>query len=226
MSLRILVVDDEAEMGALLTRGLVGEGYVVDLAADGIEGMSLAAQTSYDIAVLDVMLPGMSGFELCRRLREQNRGIAILLLTARDAVDDRVRGLDAGADDYVTKPFSFAELAARLRALSRRDSIGSATLEVGGLRMNLHRREIAAGGHELRLSRTEFDLLRVLAEHESQVMPRAEIMDAVWGSGTYIDHNIVDQYVSYVRKKLDAVGSPVRIVTERGVGFRLDAAKP
>ncbi len=135
MSLRILVVDDEAEMGALLTRGLVGEGYVVDLAADGIEGMSLAAQTSYDIAVLDVMLPGMSGFELCRRLREQNRGIAILLLTARDAVDDRVRGLDAGADDYVTKPFSFAELAARLRAISRRDSIGSATLEVGGLRI-------------------------------------------------------------------------------------------
>ncbi len=223
MALRILVVEDEPEMAALLARGLRGEGYAVDLADNGIDGITLAAEGPYDIAVLDVMLPGMSGFELCRRLREQTNGLAILLLTARDAVDDRVRGLDVGADDYLTKPFEFAELAARLRALRRRDSIGASRLDVGGLQIDLTRHEITAGGKELRLSRTEFDLLRLLAENATRVMPRAEIIDSIWGSVSYIDPNIVDQYVSYVRKKLDTVQSPVSIVTARGVGFQLIA---
>ncbi len=224
MALRILVVEDEPEMAALLARGLRGEGYAVDLADNGIDGLTLATEEPYDIAVLDVMLPGMSGFELCRRLREHTSGMAILLLTARDAVDDRVRGLDAGADDYLTKPFEFAELAARLRALRRRDAIGASKLDLGGLQIDLTRHEITAGGKELRLSRTEFDLLRLLAENAARVMPRAEIIDSIWGSVSYIDPNIVDQYVSYVRKKLDTVGSPVRIVTARGVGFQLIAA--
>ena len=223
MALRILVVEDEPEMAALLARGLRGEGYAVDLADNGIDGITLAGEDPYDIAVLDVMLPGMSGFELCRRLREQTNGMAILLLTARDAVDDRVRGLDAGADDYLTKPFEFAELAARLRALRRRDSIGASKLDVGGLQIDMTRHEITAGGRELRLSRTEFDLLRLLAENATRVMPRAEIIDSIWGSVSYIDPNIVDQYVSYVRKKLDTVQSPVSIVTARGVGFQLIA---
>jgi len=223
VALRILVVEDEPEMAALLARGLRGEGYAVDLADNGIDGITLAAEGPYDIAVLDVMLPGMSGFELCRRLREQTNGLAILLLTARDAVDDRVRGLDVGADDYLTKPFEFAELAARLRALRRRDSIGASRLDVGGLQIDLTRHEITAGGKELRLSRTEFDLLRLLAENATRVMPRAEIIDSIWGSVSYIDPNIVDQYVSYVRKKLDTVQSPVSIVTARGVGFQLIA---
>lgn len=223
MALRILVVEDEPEMAALLARGLRGEGYAVDLADNGIDGITLAGDEPYDIAVLDVMLPGMSGFELCRRLREQTNGMAILLLTARDAVEDRVRGLDSGADDYLTKPFEFAELAARLRALRRRDSIGAATLDVGGLQIDMTRHEITAGGKELRLSRTEFDLLRLLAENATRVMPRAEIIDSIWGSVSYIDPNIVDQYISYVRKKLDTVQSPVSIVTARGVGFQLIA---
>ncbi|MBC7590041.1 MAG: response regulator transcription factor [Salinibacterium sp.] len=210
-------------MAHLLARGLRGEGYSVDLAGNGIDGITLAYEAPYDIAVLDVMLPGMSGFELCRRLREQTSGMAILLLTARDAVDDRVRGLDSGADDYLTKPFEFAELAARLRALRRRDAIGASRLDIGGLQIDLTRHEIVVGGRELRLSRTEFDLLRLLAENASRIMPRAEIIDAVWGSVAHIDPNIVDQYVSYVRRKLDTVRSPVRIVTARGVGFQLIA---
>ncbi|NIG63208.1 response regulator transcription factor [Microbacterium sp. Be9] len=185
--------------------------------------MALASDGGYDIAILDVMLPGMSGFELCRWLRRQHPGLAILLLTARDAVDDRVRGLDAGADDYLTKPFEFVELAARLRALRRRDAIGGTRMDVGGLRIDLTKHEISTDGGELRLSRTEFDLLRVLASNVGRVMPRAEILDAIWGSAAYIDPNIVDQYISYLRRKLDAVDSQVRIVTARGVGFELIA---
>jgi len=223
VALRILVVEDEPEMAALLARGLRGEGYAVDLADNGIDGITLANEEPYDIAVLDVMLPGMSGFELCRRLREQTNGMAILLLTARDAVDDRVRGLDSGADDYLTKPFEFAELAARLRALRRRDAIGASRLDIGGLQIDMTRHEITTGGKELRLSRTEFDLLRLLAENATRVMPRVEIIDSIWGSASYIDPNIVDQYVSYVRKKLETVESPVRIVTARGIGFQLIA---
>jgi two-component system OmpR family response regulator len=219
--MRVLVVDDEGEMAALLARGLVGEGYEVDVAADGIRAISMVGQEKYDIAVLDVMMPGMSGFELCRRLRDQERGIGIILLTARDAIDDRVRGLDAGADDYLTKPFAFAELAARLRALRRREALSPTSLEIGGLAIDLASQRIAVGDKEARLSRTEFDLLRMLAAHPDDVLPRAEILDTIWGSASYIDPNIVDQYVSYLRKKLDSVSSPVRIATVRGVGFRL-----
>lgn len=221
MVLRVLVVEDEPEMAGLLARGLRGEGYDVDTAGDGLTAMTLAQQHEYDIAILDVMLPGMTGFEVCRWLRRQTEGLAILVLTARDAVDDRVKGLDAGADDYLTKPFEFVELAARLRALRRRDAIGAARLDVGGLQIDMTRHEISAGGRELRLSRTEFDLLRLLATNAERVLPRAEILDTIWGSASYIDTNIVDQYVSYIRRKLDAVGTPVRIVTARGVGFQL-----
>ena len=218
---RILIVEDEPEMAALLARGLHEEGYAVTVAGNGIDAMTLASETSFDAAVLDVMLPGMSGFELCRRLREESSGIAILLLTARDALDDRVRGLDAGADDYLTKPFEFAELAARLRALRRRDLIGASRLDVGGLQIDLTRHAISAGGTQLRLSRNEFDLLRLLAENHTRVLPRAEIIDTIWGAAAYIDPNIVDQYVRYVRKKLEGVESPARVVAVRGVGFQL-----
>lgn len=221
MVLRVLVVEDEPEMADLLARGLRDEGYTVDTAGDGVEAMTLAVSGAYDIAVLDVMLPGMSGFEICRWLRRQVDGLAIILLTGRDAVDDRVKGLDAGADDYLTKPFEFVELAARLRALRRRDAIGAARLEIGGLQIDMTRHEISTDGRELRLSRTEFDLLRLLASNLGQVMPRTEILDSIWGSASYIDPNIVDQYVSYVRRKLESVRAPVRIVTSRGVGYEL-----
>jgi two-component system OmpR family response regulator len=221
--MRVLVVDDELEMASLLSRGLIAEGYDVDIAHDGISAITLAGREKYDMAVLDVTMPGMSGFELCRRLRDQVRGIGIILLTARDAVDDRVHGLDAGADDYLTKPFAFAELAARLRALRRRESTSSTSITIGDLTIDLETQRISAGGKEGRLSRTEFDLLRLLAARPEEVLARADILDAIWGSASYIDTNIVDQYVSYLRKKLDAIGTAVRIVTARGVGFRLSA---
>ena len=223
MAVRILVAEDEPEMANLLGRGLRAEGYAVDLADNGIDAITLSTNTTYDLAILDVMLPGMSGFELCRRLREQTEGIAIILLTARDAVDDRIRGLDAGADDYLTKPFVFAELAARLRALMRRDAIGVGRLEIGRLRIDLIRHEITCDGRELRLSRNEFDLLRLLAENMDRAVPRSEILDSLWGLTANIDANIVDQYVRYVRKKLEAVGAPLQIVNIRGVGFQLAA---
>lgn len=210
-------------MASLIARGLRTEGYAVDLAGNGIDAITRSQDTPYDIAILDVMLPGMSGFELCRRLREQTQGLAILLLTARDAVDDRIRGLDAGADDYLTKPFMFAELAARLRALRRRDAIGAARIDIGRLRIDMTRHEITCDSKELRLSRTEFDLLRLLAENMGRVLPRAEILESLWGSAVHIDANIVDQYISYVRRKLDAVGAPLKIVTSRGIGFQLAA---
>lgn len=221
--MRVLVVDDELEMAALLARGLVGEGYEVDVATDGIEAMTLLGQQRYELAVLDVTMPGMSGFELCRRLRDQVRGIGILLLTARDAVDDRVRGLDAGADDYLTKPFAFAELAARLRALRRRETVPVSSLELDGLTIDLETQRISNGDRRIRLSRTEFDVLRLLASRAEEVLPRTEILETVWGSVGYIDQNIVDQYVSYLRKKLDSIDAGTRIVTARGVGFRLTA---
>ncbi len=223
MTLRILTVEDEPEMADLIARGLRAEGYLVAVAVDGVEAMALAAEGGHDIAILDVMLPGMSGFELCRWLRREHDGLAINMLTARDAVDDRVRGLDAGADDYLTKPFEFAELAARLRALRRRDAIGGTRMEIGGLHIDMTRHQISTEEGELRLSRTEFDLLRLLAANIGRVMPRSEILDAIWGSAAYIDSNIVDQYVSYIRRKLDAVHAPVRITTARGVGFELIA---
>ena len=226
MTVRTLVVEDEAEMAVLLARGLRAEGYEVDIADNGIDAMTLSADQPYDIAVLDVMLPGMSGFELCRRLREQTQDVAIMLLTARDGVDDRIRGLDAGADDYLTKPFAFAELAARLRALRRRSVVGASGLDVAGLQIDFTRHEIVVGDRQLRLSRTEFDLLRLLAENAERVVPRAVILEAIWGSASNINPNIVDQYVSYVRRKLEAVGSGVRIETARGIGFQLNAAGP
>jgi two-component system, OmpR family, response regulator len=219
---RALVVDDEPEMATLIARGLRGEEYLVDIADNGIDALSLAGEgLGYDVAVVDVMLPGMSGFELCRRLKEAVPGIGILLLTARDAVDDRVRGLDAGADDYLTKPFHFAELAARLRALRRRGTLGATRIEVGDTVLDLARQQVVAGDRKIRLSRTEFDLLRMLAEHPGEVCERAAILGEIWGSSRY-DPNIVDQYVSYLRRKLDAGGSELRIATVRGVGFRLD----
>lgn len=212
-------------MAALLARGLDAEGYVVDLADNGIDAITLNNDNPHDLAILDVMLPGMSGFELCRRLREKSQGMGILLLSARGAVDDRIRGLDAGADDYLTKPFMFTELAARLRALRRRDAIGAARIDIGRLRIDMTRHEITCEGKELRLSRTEFDLLRLLAQNTGRVVRRAEILESLWGSAAHIDANIVDQYVSYVRKKLDAVGAPLRIVTSRGIGFQLSATE-
>lgn len=220
--LRVLVVDDEREMATLISRSLSDDGYEVDTAADGIQALGMAEADHFDLAVVDVTMPGMSGFELCRRLRERSDGMGIMLLTARDAVDDRVRGLDSGADDYLTKPFAFAELRARLRALRRRADAGMIRVEVGNVVLNAHRYRASVNGKDVPFSRTEFDVLRLLAANAGAVVARTQLMEDIWGSTQY-QSNIVDQYVSYTRRKLQAAGATVRIVTERGVGFTLTA---
>lgn len=222
--MKILVVDDEPEMTSLLARGLAVDGHDVAEAHDGIAAIRQASDKTagVDVAIVDVMLPGMSGFELTRRLKEIDPRIAVILLTARDAVDDRVRGLDSGADDYMVKPFDLAELSARIRAIRRRDALHTqTTIEFGGLTLDLVRHRARSDGAELMLSRTEFDLLRVLAHRHDQTVSRADILDEVWETREHIDPNIVDQYLSALRRKLDRASASVRIVTTRGVGFQL-----
>ncbi|MEF2977140.1 response regulator transcription factor [Subtercola sp. YIM 133946] len=221
--MRLLVVEDEDEMGRLLVRGLTAEGYEVERVANGIDGLISAGAVPYSAAIVDVMLPGMSGFEFCRHMRSQNSALPILLLTARDAVDDRVKGLDAGADDYLTKPFAFAELSARIRALLRRETSGpQLSLSVGSLTIDSHNRRALVGDTALSLSPKEFDLLRLLASKSGTILSRTEILDDVWGRTDHIDANVVDQYVSYLRRKLDPLGSDVSIATRRGIGYGLE----
>lgn len=222
--MRILVVDDEPELTALLARGLGADGHVVVEAHDGISAMGEASGAGFEVAVVDVMLPGMSGFELSRRLKDLDPGMAVILLTARREVDDRVRGLDSGADDYLVKPFDLAELAARIRAVRRRDALQlPARIEVGALTVDLRRHRARVEERDLPLSRTEFDVLCTLALHREETVTRATILEDVWEGGAHIDPNIVDQYVSSLRRKLDHVEAGARIVTTRGVGFRLIA---
>jgi two-component system OmpR family response regulator len=216
----ILIVEDDDQMGLALERGIRSEGYDTVLVGNGVDALINAATEKFAAAVIDVMLPHMSGFEICRRIRESGSSLPILLLTARDAVDDRVTGLDAGADDYLTKPFSFAELAARIRALIRRDPAGQwIKVTAGDLTLDSQTRKGFVGGHSLALSPNEFMLLRELISHVDVPSTRAEILEAVWGSSANIDPNIVEQYVSALRRKLAARESNVAIVTVRGVGY-------
>lgn len=232
--MRILVVDDEREMAGLLSRGLGSDGHDVTTAFDGPTALDLARQAiapasggdaGFQVAVVDVTLPGLSGFAVCRELKGLDPTLAVILLTARDAVDDRVRGLDAGADDYMIKPFAFAELAARIRAVRRRDALTvQPRLDVGGLTLDLHRHRARVGDHDVPLSGTEFDVLRVLASEPGVVVSRAAMLREVWETFDNIDPNVVDQYISRLRRKLDLAEAGVRIVTSRGVGFSLVAA--
>ncbi|WP_153001838.1 response regulator transcription factor [Curtobacterium oceanosedimentum] len=219
----ILVVEDDPEMGALVERGLVGEGHTVTVVTDGVAALVAAATQSFDAAAIDVMLPEMTGFEVCRRLRETGQDFPVILVTARDAVDDRIFGLDAGADDYLTKPFAIAELNARIRAQLRRRSAGTMTVvQVGAVRLDTVTVRATVAGRDLPLSVKEFSLLRFLAQGSPETRTRAEVLREVWGSAEHFDPTIVDQYVSYVRRKLQASGADVAIRTVRGVGYALD----
>ena len=219
---RVLVVEDDQELGPLLVRGLAEEGYLADWVEDGTAGLIRAQSDKYAIAVLDVMLPGMSGFELCRRLRDGAPGLIILMLTARDDVDDRVKGLDSGADDYLTKPFAFSELAARLRALRRRESVAaSPRIEAGQLVIDSHDHVVRATNTVVPLSPKEFALLRFLAQHANETVRRDTILLEIWGTVQHTDANIVDQYISYLRRKLEPFETGVTLATVRGVGFQL-----
>ena len=219
---RVLVVEDDLRMAAAIRRGLRFEGLVVDLAGDGREGLLKAAATDYDAIVLDVMMPGLDGFETCRQLRSTGVWTPVLMLTARDAVEDRVRGLDGGADDYLTKPFSLAELVARLRALARRGPVERpAVLEVGDLRLDPASREVWRGDEEIELSAREFALLETFVRRPGQVLTQSQLLEAAWDLGYEQRSNVVEVYVRYLREKIDRPFGVKSIETVRGVGYRL-----
>jgi len=209
-------------MSRLLKRGLEEEGHAVDLAGDGPEGLWLATENPYAAIVLDVMLPGFDGFELCRKLRAAGVWVPVLMLTARDAVNDRVRGLDAGADDYIVKPFSLLELAARLRALVRRDDRARPVmLAEGDLKLDPASKRAWRGSAELQLSPKEFSLLELFLRHPGTVLTRSQILDAAWDFAYDGTSNVVDQYVTYLRKKIDVPFGRHDLETVRGMGYRL-----
>lgn len=217
----VLVVEDEPRMRALLAEALMREGHRVDAVADGVSALLALRTRPFDAAAVDVALPGMSGVELCRHVRREGLTVPIVLVTARDALADRVLGLDSGADDYLVKPFELEELAARFRALLRRSATSGGRLEAGDLVLDPITVRAAVDGRTVPLSLKEFGLLRALAVRGEQVVERRTLLSDVWGDPERFDGSIVDQYVSYVRKKLGVAGSRVRIETVRGVGYRL-----
>jgi two-component system OmpR family response regulator len=220
--MRLLVAEDEARLALLLKRGFEQQGYCVDVTGDGAEAQWLATEADYDAIVLDVMLPSADGLEVTRRLRAEGRWAPVLLLTARDGIDDRVAGLDAGADDYLVKPFSFAELAARVRALVRRGRVErSAVLEVGDLRLDPACRQAWRGQTELQLSPKEFALLELFMAHPGEVVTRTRILEHVWDFAYDPASNVVDQYVGYLRRKIDRPFGREDLETVRGFGYRL-----
>jgi two-component system OmpR family response regulator len=220
--MRVLVVEDEVKMASLLRRGLLEEGHAVDVASTGNDALWMAQAVEYDAVVLDVMLPGLDGLEVCRRLRSAGVWSPVLMLTARDAVDDRVAGLDAGADDYLPKPFSFSELLARLRALVRRGAAERpAVLEVDDLRLDPATRQAWRGDVEVHLSAKEFELLETFMRRAGQVLTRYQLLEHAWDYAYESRSNVVDVYVRYLRGKIDRPFGRDSLETIRGVGYRL-----
>jgi DNA-binding response OmpR family regulator len=222
--MRVLVVDDEPRMGELIRRVLLAERHVVDLAEDGIGALALAKAGGYDVIVLDRMLPDLDGTEVLQLLRSRGDRTPVLLLTALGSVEQRVAGLDAGADDYLAKPFAFSELLARLRALSRRPVTAAEELLVAGdIELDEQRHVARVADRTVELTAREFAFLSYLIRNSGQVLSRRQILDAVWGAEPDVYSNVVDLYVSYLRRKLAAVGRAPRLRTVRGVGYTLDA---
>jgi two-component system OmpR family response regulator len=218
----VLVVDDEPRMAGLIKRGLEEEGYAVDVAQDGPEALWMGSENDYDAIVLDVMLPTFDGFEVCHRLRAAGRWAPVLLLTARTDVADRVRGLDAGADDYLVKPFNFAELGARLRALTRRGrNTKPPVLSVGDLRLDPATRRAWRGDTELSLSPKEFAMLEVFLRYPGEILTRTRLLEHLWDFAYDGVSNVVDQYVGYLRRKIDRPFGRDDLETVRGAGYRL-----
>jgi two-component system, OmpR family, response regulator len=223
--MRVLVVEDEVKMAGLLKRGLEEEGYAVDVAGNGSDAVWLGSENPYDAIVLDVMLPDQDGFEVCRQLRGSGRWAPVLMLTARDAIPDRVAGLDAGADDYLTKPFSFTELFARLRALMRRGAgERPAVLRVGELALDPATKKVSRTGTPVDLTAKEFALLELFMRHPGEVLTRTRIIEHVWDFAYEGDSNVVDVYVRYLREKIDRPFERDSIETVRGTGYRMREA--
>jgi two-component system OmpR family response regulator len=223
-AMRVLVVEDELKMASLIRRGLRDEGLLADVAVKGEDALWMAAATSYDAIVLDVGMPGLDGFETVRRLRADGVWSPVLMLTARDAIEDRVAGLDGGADDYMTKPFAFDELLARLRALARRGAIERPTvLAVGTLRLDPAARRVWRGEEEVALSTKELQLLEAFMRHPGEVLSRYQLLEAAWDEDYENRSNVVDVYVRYLRDKIDRPFGLESLETVRGAGYRLNA---
>jgi DNA-binding response OmpR family regulator len=221
----ILVVEDDAEMARVLVQGLREEAYRVDLARDAATALALSKAGGFDVVLLDVMLPGMDGLEVAKRLRCRKQDIGVLMLTARDALPDIVKGLDAGADDYVTKPFSFLELLARIRAVGRRRAPKPKNvLEVADLVLETHTFRTFRSGREIKLSFTEFRLLELLARNRGRIVPRSAIVEALWGERREIEDNTIDAFVRLLRRKIDDSLPAKLIQTHRGLGYSIGAS--
>ncbi|MEA2437434.1 MAG: two-component system, OmpR family, response regulator [Thermoleophilaceae bacterium] len=222
--MRVLIVEDEVKMAGLIRRGMREQGLAADVAIKGEDALWMAAATPYDAIVLDVMLPSIDGFETCRRLREKGVWAPVLMLTARDAIEDRVAGLDTGADDYLTKPFSFIELLARLRALARRGSVEHATvLTVGDLNLDPAGHRVWRDETDISLSAKEFALLETFMRHPGQVLDRLQLLEHAWDYEYENRSNVVDVYVRYLREKIDRPFGLSSLETVRGAGYRLRA---
>jgi DNA-binding response OmpR family regulator len=218
--MNVLLVEDEPRIASFVERGLKAEGFAVQVAADGETGLALATDEGVDLVVLDLMLPKLSGEQVLERLRARRPDVPVIILTARDAIEDRVRNLNAGADDYVTKPFSFAELLARIHArLRSRDQAQSVELEAGGVQLDLRSRTARLEGREIALTAREFALLETFMRHPNQVLSQVQLMDRVWGYDFDPGSNVVEVYVGYLRRKL----RKDLIETVRGAGYRLRA---
>ena len=223
--MRLLVVEDEPAAAALLSKGLREQSYAVDVAPDGRQATRLLAVNDYDVVILDVMLPGVSGIEICRQMRDEGRHVPVLMLTARDGVDDRVAGLDAGADDYLSKPFHFPELLARVRALLRRRSTAPrAILQVGDLTIDPRARRVERAGRSIDLTAKEYALIEYLASREGDVVTRADIAAHVWDDSYDPVSNLIDVYIQRLRRKIDDGQAARLIQTRRGAGYSLTAA--
>ena len=222
--MRVLVVEDDPKLGPVLVRGLATDAIAADLVTTGREAIIRAGATDYTVIVLDVMLPDLDGFQVCRALRADNTFAPVLMLTARDAIDDRVQGLDSGADDYLVKPFSFVELLARVRAMSRRGPIQRAVmLEVGDLRLDSARHQVWRGDTPVDLSRKEYAILEALMRHAGDVLSRFDLLEQVWGYDYENRSNIVEVYIRYLREKIDRPFDRHTLQTVRGVGYRVCA---
>ncbi len=220
--MKVLVVEDEPNISGFLTQGLSEAGYAVDLAEDGEEAIAYASVAEYDAIVLDIMLPKLDGLALLRKIRDKGVQTPVLMLTARDTLEDRVRGLDFGADDYLVKTFAFPELLARIRALLRRPPLqADSMLRIGDLELDVARREVARGGERIELSPREFSLLEYLMRHPNQVLTRTQIAEHIWSFDYMGGSNVVDVYVGYLRKKLTGGDGKQLIHTTRGVGYRM-----
>jgi two-component system OmpR family response regulator len=221
--MRILVIEDEASVSSAVRKGLESEGYAVDVAADGAQGLWYAAENPYDVIVLDIMLPGLNGLEVCSRLRAAGVWTPILMLTARDAEADEASALDLGADDYLSKPFSFVVLLARIRALTRRGAAPRpAVIEIGAMQIDPASRKCLVAGREIALTAREYAVLEYLARHERQVVSKLDVLENVWDYNFDGDPNIVEVYLRRLRSKLPLQEARVKIETVRGAGYRLE----